>query len=583
MSDREERLRFEGPPNGEETYEADLDSDSASGRLSAGDEQRRRTLLKLTYLRAAEERLREADDLMRQASRLDPSDGEGNAEALQRAVLLARLQFKRGEAEGAFGSLAALLQQAECHLKPQRFLEFAGHFLEIAAGQPGPLDVGLMSRLAERAQACLKNLLAAAGTNAREAREECQQALENALSALLQGARRCGPDSGPGQRLLAMAWALVLAGRVRGRGPCRGRHPAAGLSTASSKSVGLKPEAPQPAPAMPPRQGAALTFFLFRNSRSRQGPPLLVLAALQGRIATRLIPKAARGVIPRLLDWQSRLESSQDREMAPRPNVQQLLPREFAYLAGRRPLKGRAEALFSGPWHIFPAGIFHSVSFEAMPESAGGPSCWGRNRDLRICLGNGGAPGADRRIDFSKGWVGAAASDSPPRSSAGVQHICRLLTDRGFPVQTFHLSPASLSELIEHLGAHRPMALHLAARLDEDDPGIDTPFTALLQRLCNMDMRGTDLVVLSGFSMRSEETGFAAGIEGMAQPLLAAGAEQVIAQRYPVDPVSSQSFLQALYRQLLRRPPPAALGKARDECLKQGMSIRNVGAWSIWL
>lgn len=172
----------------------------------------------------------------------------------------------------------------------------------------------------------------------------------------------------------------------------------------------------------------------------------------------------------------------------------------------------------------------------------------------------------------------------------------RLIGKRDHPTEILAGPQAHLTNLKNRLKVGQPSVLHLALQGYSDSrhseactlvlagiPGIAQSELLPFGMINRMDLEHLDLVVLSataGFEARIQS---AAGIEGLIWAFLEAGAGQVIARRYPVDPTAARLFLLSLYQQLMKHPAALALGFARHECLGQlGLNRQQVGAWSIW-
>lgn len=614
MSDRDECPPKQATPGPDEDRQAESKGSQAD---------RGRTLLQLCYLDLAEERLREAVSMMNRAERLGadssslgpPTPRQANEEGLPPPA-------KAGNAK-ALQSLSSLLDQARS-LSTGSFRE-SGPSAEEAFD-----DLQWIAWLADQTLLLLAARMDCAAADVRQAREDCQPWLEKVLAALLRAAKKVGEQKGPGQRLLVKAWTVLMCSR-NPELHCATRRYASDrrsgtLSQAEQafysalhcellkgrsanpqgwnkalrrlqESLSRRPAPPLiDSPLEPPRQGVSLAFFLFRNLFP--DAVLLVLASREGKLHPRLISEAQSGLIPDLLEWRRRLftdpPSVPERGAAPstpRPSLQDLLPRGLSSQPG---------TLSPGPWSLFPEGIFCALPLEMLPDGQG--TYLGQRREVHICLSRRPAEGARRRVDWERGWlaVGAAPGAGRMPELAGardeVRALERLISQRKFPAQVLAGSQAHLSNLRKRLKKGRHSVLHLAVQGYSDArdpeactlvlagiPGVRQSELLPFGKINRMDLRQLDLVVLSATAGWEAEAQSASAVEGLIGAFLGAGAGQVIARRYPVDPTAARLFLLSLYRQLFKHPAALALGLARHECLgRLGLSQQQVGAWSIW-
>jgi len=177
-----------------------------------------------------------------------------------------------------------------------------------------------------------------------------------------------------------------------------------------------------------------------------------------------------------------------------------------------------------------------------------------------------------------------------------IETIAAWIRQRGFErVESLTGEAAHGRELEARLIAGRPAVLHLATHgfKDEDYPEACTLILApapgrpegdLLpfRQIRQLPAEGVELVILSACSSLIGRSDHSAGMEGLAWAFLQAGAQQVIASRYPVIDEAARIFMGKLYEHLLLLPSAEALGRTRNECLAQGMHWVQVGAWSLW-
>jgi len=105
----------------------------------------------------------------------------------------------------------------------------------------------------------------------------------------------------------------------------------------------------------------------------------------------------------------------------------------------------------------------------------------------------------------------------------------------------------------------------------------------LFRQIQQLDCRNIQLVVLSACSSSIGKTSRSAGLQGLVWAFLQAGAQQVIASRYPVNDHATAELMQVLYQQLLLHDVMTALQQTRIICLNNGLSIREVAAWGCWV
>ncbi len=258
------------------------------------------------------------------------------------------------------------------------------------------------------------------------------------------------------------------------------------------------------------------------------------------------------------------------------------------------------EPVEAGPWYIFPSGVIHSLPFEMLPEPGVRSDYFGNRRAVHLCLR--AAPADSVPVKLNAGWLGLGGVpglEGSPDLKGTLEEIDTLaswLREQGFGnVERLTGSGAHGRALEERLTAERPTVLHLATHgiKDEEHPEACTlvlapapgrPEGDLLpfRRIRQLPADGIELVILSACSSLIGRSDHSAGMEGLAWAFLQAGAKQVIASRYPVEDAAALEFMRKLYESLLERAPAEALGRTRDECLRQGMNPVQVGAWSLW-
>lgn len=382
-------------------------------------------------------------------------------------------------------------------------------------------------------------------------------------------------------------------------------HEMAVLRAFRAASQGGDP--PEPSP-----EGPAVAFFLVRDLI--QQPALCVMGRHKGRYDVRLIPHV--NVADPLAAWN---ESSSGSAASPRREVymeeadtsnrsgalvgiSRLLPRSFSLLPTRNWRAGAGETsapLFPDPWFLFPDGALTATPLEMLPDSEN--TYFGQGRAVHLCLRSSVVPACGEEVDFGRGWLGlggvpqAGPLSYLPGSLEEVTRLERLLREQGYPAQILTGPDATAARLRKELDLLNPAVLHIAvhgcadrehpdacALILADDP--ESPERELLpfRRIRALDLSGTHLVVLSACKSLIGRSGRDAGMQGLAWAFLQAGAAQVIAARYAVRDEDAVLFMESLYRHLQTHTAAAALGHARDECLRSGMAPSEVAAWSVW-
>lgn len=523
-------------------------------------------------------------------------------EKLRLRILGARLRRHGGDASGACADYRALLPAALRLLNDDETLDLLGHFLEALAhpdALPNVEEIRSLSReVLARFERQLQQIPSARAR--RRFREIRQRALEGALAALVGAAERLSMESGPGQELLSDAWRMVLAVRhpelsrratnpaldtaahvrkledefhrlvrdffVEGTG--RDSFTAAMERLSELEFTILRNRLEETQVSFePPAEGRALAYFHFREMSSDR--PVLVLGCRDGRIDAGLLPDDLR--------WGNAY------------SIRDLFPPSLAWLL-----------LPEVPWFFFLDGKLHELNLEWLSQGTDPAPWFGKDRGIQICLRSSIHPATRRRVDFSRGWLGAGGvpgrgklSDLP-ETRREIEQIRGFLDQRGFPADALLGDQANAVRLRERLASLRPAVLHVAAHgcIDREYPDAGCLFLAEapgaperemlpFRRVLELDLKGVDLVVLSACKSSSGRSSRTAGLEGLAWAFLQAGAAQVVASRSPVDETATADLMAVFYHHLQHLPAAEALGRTRTECLATGMEKSEVGAWSV--
>jgi hypothetical protein len=364
-------------------------------------------------------------------------------------------------------------------------------------------------------------------------------------------------------------------------------------------------------PPEPSPEGPAVAFFLARDLI--QQPALCVLGRHKGRYDVRLIPNvdvadplavrsepSSGSAAPRREVYREEADASNG-DGAP-VGIRRLLPPSFCLLPTRtwRARGGETSPpLFPDPWFLFPDGALTATALEMIPDS--GNTYFGQGRAVHLCLRSSVIPACADKVDVTRGWLGlggvpqAGPLSYLPGSLEEVTRPERLLREQGHPVRALTGPDATAARLREELDLLKPAVLHIAVHgcADREHPDAcaliladdaESPERELLpfRRIRDLNLSNTNLVVLSACKSLIGRSGRDAGMEGLAWAFLQAGAAQVIAARYAVRDEDAVLFMESLYRHLQAHTAGAALGHARDECLRSGMAPGEVAAWSIW-
>lgn len=544
---------------------------------------------------------------------------------LERRLLLARQEMYFGDPAAAVRDFDMLWHEMTVLLPLDRLLAAAGFYLE-ALGKEGSLELRKIRQLVGFVVQTLEDLLARQPSAAARARvrEEHQRPIETALLVLLSTAEQMGMQRDQGQELLARAWSVIVAGRnpelrmQEASCPAEQSKQHQVLEDAlhlemrkchvvEERDVGWRAEmealldfemawAESPAqPGMidgrPPKTGVALAFFQFRELLEDR--PLLLLMHHLGHFSVRIVSNIQEHELLSLQSWADALSPSS--KTPPSEEDVEAARKAAAELFGVLPRDVAPDSLL-----LLPDGGFYDLPLEILPdpyqhEASLGQS-WGVHLGLRPLPADAGEV-----VDLGGGWLGlgdvpaAGRFTALPASGEEIQEIARILAGAGFPADVLLGKEARSSRLRELVTALRPAVVHIAAHgfTDSRDPEAcflvlapdpNTPEGELLphRRLRRLDLEKTQLVVLSGCATLLGRLGRGTGMEGLAWAVLAAGARQVLASRYPVSDEITAEFMLELYRQLPEHAPAEALRRVRVACLKRGMASYEVGAWGLW-
>lgn len=252
--------------------------------------------------------------------------------------------------------------------------------------------------------------------------------------------------------------------------------------------------------------------------------------------------------------------------------------------SGRDLLAARAPARRSGEFLIFARPDFQAP-IQQHSFRSGGRGGWPLAADIWADLSGTGTEQKDlvRLFPFARSFLGAAASEANLLNvqAPAVLHIATHGKYIAPGREAAAVAPdpeADLSQLTAGLAPPSPLlrsALILAgagrrrqgAAADEPDrvaqtDGHDGVVTAL--EASGMDLRGTQLVVLSACDSGRGDAVRGQGVLGLRRAFLLAGAESVVATLWPVNDWSTAFFMRHFYAQL-------QAGAARSDALQYAM------------
>ncbi|HSR67051.1 MAG TPA: CHAT domain-containing protein [Acidobacteriota bacterium] len=581
----------------------------------------------------AEEKVREADALMRQAEQLEESFGD-SLPKLERRLLLGRLHLHRGEYGEAQACFSSIRAEAQVLLSPERVLTFLGHYLEALGLSEGTADIALLLNLVDQVLRLIPTVLPSLPPPVT------RRPLEGTVGALVSTVERHGVDSLTGQELLRKTWSVIVAAR----------SVACDVSRPADSSVGREEEhqllekdfylalseavlnrsggeAWKPAlkrllsfevrgretgsedwaeDAEVPQSGISLAMFSFADLLRK--PLLLLVTVAEGRLDMELVPEA-EGLAAEWRRCLAAIAQSKDGEepaalssgafavllskrlrrmLAQTPATSKVV--RFAPPAGNRPDRAPTSSSLT----IYPDDRHRDLPFELMRVFEDGPETMGEAYPLTIALGL--RPSATARLRLERGWLGFGGGgrrqeQEPERRT--IIEIQRLIKKMGFPARLIDGS-FSVQKLSRLLGKP-PGVLHLAMPcfaeegcrqasgliLLDEPPG---PEEGLLPygRICQLDLSGVDLVVLSGAVGTTADPAHSGASSSLAAAFLRAGASQVLTGRLAKTPPNAEHTLLALYRHLAQRPAPEALALARGESIRLYGDRPASSAWCLW-
>ena len=111
-----------------------------------------------------------------------------------------------------------------------------------------------------------------------------------------------------------------------------------------------------------------------------------------------------------------------------------------------------------------------------------------------------------------------------------------------------------------------------------NDLGADGLLTAL--EVAALDLRGTELVVLSACDTARGDLGGGEGVLGLHRAFLVAGAQTVVSTLWPVDDAATAAFMRRYYERLGRGEPRIAALHATMADLRRDPATRHPFFWA---
>lgn len=609
-------------------------------------EARHGLLLQQALLAGTAGKRREAERLLDEAMELEDHFSAERAR-IERLHLTARQRFHEKDYTGA----VALHRQAR-RLNPEvlddsRRIALLGEHLHALGGLGHVSDLDEVISLTDELIRILRRHLWSQplGPARRRARDMAQRPLSAAVLALWRFSELTGPKSGPGQRALAKAWAVIQAGRnpeLQGASPGRASASAdprlqlleesfhrslrqaqietadedwaAHLEQLQEQELALIRDLREPPPAepFPPARCPAVAFFQVGDLLKDK--PFLVIFHEQGRFAARLLAEATGFSREPLLRWGAAFH--RDPLELPRPPADSRGEASYRHvktgleatpedLTPPPPLESLLPDAVSTPADtclLFPDGVLMALPLEMLPASSGSKEPWGIRAAVRMGLRSAPSPLTFQPLSLEGGWLGlgdvpeAGPFDHLKGTKREIEEVQQFIEAKGNPAWSLLGADANEENLRAGLADHQPAILHIAAHgsANEDSPDAcaliladspSLPQRELLpyRRVLALPLQGVELVVLSACSTLIGTTSWSASMQGLTWAFLEAGVGQVLASRYPVDDEATVTFMLTFYRHLQSRTAAEALTRTRKECLTEHrLSQREVGAWSIW-
>jgi len=230
----------------------------------------------------------------------------------------------------------------------------------------------------------------------------------------------------------------------------------------------------------------------------------------------------------------------------------------------------------------------------------------GSGRDLALAHGPSPSPGQDLVLVADPHFGAATRFDPLPGTAHEAQLIPPLVSgDKG---QTILVGRAATSSAVKEIRS--PRILHIATHgvfLERDTLGVegqgyehslvrsglalaganagdDGMLTAL--EISDMDLSGTQLVVLSACDTGAGSVTRGQGVLGLRRAFSLAGAQSVLMALWPVDDAVTAPLMASFYRNFATLPPAEALHRAQTELLerlKTSDGFANPRLWAPFL